>query len=176
MCGHFPAFLSRFDFWGTLIDLFGLAILMSQDIEALKFLDNLVQKVPGMSRLQTIAQRFRALIKSFEGAYPAIQEEIRLGTFEGRDAEIVVELLSNAKEAIPEKIDLCACYVGQSLQTMEIVVWAAREGVFKLLAGPMTEIAFIEKLDKKMHNFTYTAGFTLMALGSVLFLASIVFQ
>jgi hypothetical protein len=176
MCGHFPAFLSRFDYWGTLLDLFGLAVLMSQDIEALKFLDKFARRFPGMSRLQEIAERFRNAIKRFENAFPAIQQEMRLDTFEGPDAEIVVGLLSNAKEAIPEKIDLCACYVGQSLQTMEIVVWAAHEGALKLLAGPMTEIAFIEKLDKKMHNFTYTAGFTMMALGSLLFLLSIVFQ
>lgn len=107
-----------------------------------------------------------------------MQEDRRLDSFQGNEAAVVVAIFPNIRERpIPNEIDLCGCYIGQSFSTAEILVWAARKGTFSpLLTAPIPETVFRDKLDKKRRNFTYTAGFMLMAAGSALVLFGIVFK
>lgn len=175
VCIHIPGFFWRLDFWATLLDLFGLAVLLSHDVEVLKFLEMFARKVPPLSRLEAIEYRIQGGVKRFEYASPAIQQEMYLDTFEREDKAIVLGLFTITKEAqIPDAVDLCACYVGVG-HTLEIWMWLANKGQFNpLLTSISTDTVLAGRIEKKRQNFIYTVGFTLMAISSTFLLISIV--
>lgn len=174
MCGHLH-FLLSLDFWAAFLDLFGLAVLMSQDVELLKSLYGITKKLPTLKHLEAIDVRLQRSIKRFQYDSLPLELDTRLDTFQGKDALVLVRLFPNIRDnAIPDEVDLCAHEVGISVATTEILVWVARKGTFTpLLAGPMTDAALSNELEKKRRNFTYTAGFALMAVSSALLLISI---
>lgn len=173
--GHLR-FLLNSDFWAACLDLFGLAVLMSQDIEFLEPLYVFTKKLPTLKRLETIDARLRSSTKRFLYDSPPLELNVRLDTFQGKDASVLVRLFPNIRDtSIPDEVDLCAHEAGISPPTTEILVWVARKGTFTpLLAGPMTDTELSAQLEKKRRNFTYTAGFMLMAVSSVFLLIGIV--
>ncbi len=176
MCIHLPAFLWRWDFWVTLIDLLGLAILMSQDVESLKFLDNLARKLPRMKRLEDIERRFSEGIRRFLYSSHPLEESAKVETFGDQDVKALLDLFPSIKtEEIPNSVDLCAAEVGISPPTTEIFVFVTREGQLEpFITGAITDETFKTQLEKKRRNFTYTLGFRLMAFSSLLLLFDIV--
>ena len=170
---HVPTFLSRLEFWVTLLDLLGLAVLMSQDVEFLKFIYTFTAQLPPLKRWQVIEGRVQTAIKKFVYASPAIQETLLLETFRAEDAKVLISLFPIKRSpTMPDEVDLCACFVGMSFASMEIMVWLANKGTFEpILVSAISDTELGAQLEKKKRNFTYTAGFTLMAVSSLLYLA-----
>ncbi len=174
-CAGLPHFLSRLDFWGEFIDLLGLTILLSNDIRLLNFLRKLLMRIPTLQRLTTLGKVIHPKVVDFIRSFPPAQHAERLETLHGADAEAFLGLFPNQTDE-EQLTDVDICVVNFSAAVMNPTVWifaavASKDELKqdqKPAAGPVPYSMFADQIERQQHNFIYTAGFLLMAFGSLL--------
>jgi hypothetical protein len=175
MHAHLPGFFSKLDFWAALLDIVGLSVLVSHDIDMLKFVYNLATLLPPMRRWHNLDLAVQTVVRQFADQYPGAEQETLLASFQGKEATDLTSLFPVRSPDVPEEVDLYAMFVGPTFPSEEIMLWLTRGGETRgQLVRPMTDTELADRLEKKKQNFIYSLGFALMALASVLYLTGVI--
>jgi hypothetical protein len=177
---HFtPSAFSRLDFWGGVIDLAGLTVLLSYDVRFLNPVLSIVTQVRHIQRIKklttTLLQKINSFYRTMNG--PMMPE--RLDTLVAPDAAIFLKVFPNWKSGpVPASgIGVFIVNLGVGVNNLPSIYAAnAKEDPDpqqKPLAGPVPVEFVLTQLEKQTQNFVYGAGFALMALGSILSLIQI---
>jgi hypothetical protein len=172
----------RIDFWGELIDLLGLAVLLSYDVRSLKSLLSFLMQFRQPQRIQSLMSRLNPKIVDFMKSFPPAMVPQRLETLQGKDALAFLNILPNWRrdQSVPESLDVCVVSFDPLYTRGEPWVYASQarseppNAADPPIAGPVPSSALFESWKKEIQNFIYTVGFLLMALGSVLVIAQII--
>jgi hypothetical protein len=172
-------FLTRLDFWGELIDILGLAVLLSHDVSWLGWLHELFMLTPRLQRLTRLGLEIHKGTVQFIKSFPASLGEERLATLHATDAATFVRLFPDRKKVpLPEDVDAIAINLAPNVQDVSVWIYAAEVSVGPItdnqtLAGPIPYSDFVNQTERQKQNLVYSAGFVLMAIGSVLLLIQI---
>jgi hypothetical protein len=178
--------LCRLDFWGELIDLVGLAVLLSHDLsddlKPLKWLEKAVLYLrPRIAVTRNLVLEMKDAVSKFEKSAPSVFSPWILQQLEGDTAARFLDLFpdwSHTHKA-PSSIDVYVVNRGQSVYLVEPWLYARRGGAPNsdsepLLVGLAPAFAILDRGEKRVQNSFYKTGFLMMAAGSLLAIASII--
>ena len=179
MCHYIIHLLARLshelDFWAVLLDLVGLTILMSHDIEFLKPIDKRIKSLKPSERWQKLDDRIWKALETFEQISPPIQAYTKVDTFKGKDAKSLIELFSSPRQVkIPDEVDLCGHRDGPSIMLSRVFFWVSLRDKFEPFTEQLTQVVLSVRIEKKQQNVTYSIGFGLMALSTIFLLVQII--
>ena len=176
-----PQFVFRLDFWGDTIDLLGLTILLSCDVQVLRPLLSMLTRLPNIQRRTELTSRLHQKNVTFIQSFLPALQPARLQTLNGVEVADFLKIFPDWRrsQAIPESIDVCAVNFDHFLQRSAPWIYAAQATTEeplpnqKPLAGPLPSTDLFSRAEKQSQNTIYTAGFLLMACGSILSLIQI---
>jgi hypothetical protein len=160
--------MSRLDFWGSLIDLVGLAILLSYDVP---FLQPMLMRWPSLERRRNLLhelKRLSAPTSSMDKWFqtfalkklikPDVAPFMRL--YPGRDR----------KQAMPESITVFGHYDNRLRYPDPWIYPSVDPDGKSQLAGALILPTLFSNEETDIRNTVYSIGFLLMFVGSLMFL------
>lgn len=97
------------------------------------------------------------------------------------DAQVFLSLFPNRKsEGMSDRLDVCAISFSPSADRLSVWIYAAESTEAgpnphaEPIAGPIPYEEFVNQTERKKQSVIYTAGFVLMAVGSILTLLQVV--
>jgi len=174
------------DLWGELLDLFGLTVLLSNDLRSLKGLHNCLTRLPylGLGRHQQLLAKLREGVKGFEERSLGNDMPIPIEALKGTDAVTFSKLFAgwDPHKTRPETVYACAVYLNRDRPEVPAMVYPSdtpplddrRPKNINSLATPTAAPVLFELLEKYQGSAIYTVGFALMALGSALLILRII--
>jgi hypothetical protein len=155
------------DFWGSLIDLIGLVVLLSYDVW---FLQAVLMRWPPFERRHTLLLKLKADSAPTDDLGEQFRT-VQVKTLIGADVTLFMRLYPDRdqKQAMPVTIDVFARY-GNRMRNPEPWIYPSVDGGNSSLATPLFLTALFTNEDNDIRKVVYAMGFVLMFLGSVMFL------
>jgi hypothetical protein len=177
-------FLFRLDFWADLVDVLGLAVLVSWDVEFLKPLRSILLHLPSVRRRAQLMSRLHQKTVSFIQSFPNALHAERLETLNGVEIVDFLRCFPNwqRNRATPEAVDVCAVNFDPNLQSVKTWIYAAEVIHQEMgqprphqlpIAGILPAEELSSRAEKLTQNLVYTTGFALMGFASLLSLIQI---
>jgi len=159
-----PPFLHRLDFYGSLLDLLGLTILLSYDVPFLQ---------PGLLRMPPLRKRREALAKlqaghgKFDESKHTVYVPERALRIEGSDAAAFLALYPDWRRAprVPPFITLYAVH-GNPAQSSEPWIFPSDEEDEPLATALYLSTLLLQE-ERQIQRMVYSVGFALMLAGGI---------
>jgi len=165
-----PPFLARLDFYGSVLELLGLTILLSYDVP---FLQPQLMRVPRLRRRHQALIRLKVDHGRFDESRHTMYVPERTMRLEKEDAGAFLALYPDwrsGKEA-PGPIFLYAVH-GNPAQSNEPWIFPSNEQEEPLATALFLSTMFVQE-EREIERMVYGIGFALMLAGGILSLAHI---
>ncbi len=175
-----PTFLKNLEFWGTLLDICGLIVLLAHDVP---YLQPLLRKLPLVHRTDQLLRKLKAECVGLDIKVPAIFSPRPLSALSGSEARALLKLFPDwpPDRKSPQEISLTAL-VGTKARVAEFLEDplilpalpngpAAQTGA---LCKPIPLSLLLQRAETRLQHQLYGWGFFLMFMGSLLLLWSTV--
>ena len=157
----------RLDFWGSLVDLVGLVILLSYDVW---FLQPILMQWPPLDRRHALLLKLKA--DSAPTDDPSEQfRTVHVKSLKGADVAPFMRLYPDRdqKQTIPTSIDVFARY-GNRVRNPDPWIYPSLDGENSSLATPLFLTALFTNEENDIRKWVYSIGFVLMFVGSLMYL------
>ncbi len=164
-------FFYRLDFYGSVLELLGLTILLSYDVP---FLQPVLLSMPALRRRRRSLERLRAEQGRFDASRHTQFVPERALRIEGRDAATFLALYPDWRRArkAPQFITLYAVHGNPGLSNEPWIFPSDEQD------EPMATALFLSTLllqeEREIQRIVYSVGFTLMLAGGLLSLLQII--
>jgi len=165
-----PPFLHRLDFYGSAIELMGLAMLLSYDVP---FLQPRLLRLPWLRRRREALHRLRGADEAI-GSEVISYEPLEVVTLSGKDVGRFLALYPDWEpgRAAPGSLVLYLIH-GNRLHSMEPWIFPSGDDGIPLAKALFLSTLFAQE-EREIQKSVYTLGFLTMLFGGILSLIQIV--
>jgi hypothetical protein len=162
----------RLDFWGSLVDLIGLVILLSYDVW---FLQPILMRWPSLARRRALLLKLKAQSMPTDD----MSEQFRtflVETLTGRDVALFMRLYPDRGQLQkPTSVEVFTRF-GNRIRNPEPWIYPSAGGENSSLATPLILTALFTNEENDIRKIVYAVGFVGMLIGSVMFLIHAAFR
>ncbi len=160
-----PPFLHRLDFYGSLVELFGLAILLSYDVP---FLQPQLLRVPSLRRRRETLLRLKQYHGSFDESHTPMYEPQLALSLQGPDVAGFLKLFPDwgRGRPLPRSLTLYVVH-GSPLRFSEPWIFPSGDEDEPVATAISLSMLFTQE-EREIQKVVYSVGFSLMLLGGIL--------